>query len=198
MTINNNRLTSAFHHLGFQRYRSEIQQKQKYTHQSHTRTQMLLNTPHLPRHVCQINLCEEMSLGWIHLYWMREQLPYVGPAGNLRAVSLFPPRRQSMLPRPRHGGIKWSRDRGGALSAGTAESTHPQTHRAEQRFISLMWPAYPYVTWCYDSFLSSCLRGCGASEVNRSVDDVALNLIQRSAAQCSRRAAATGMWEKKK
>lgn len=61
------------------------------------------------------------------------RIQYVGPAGNLRAVFLFPLRRQLVKPRLRYGSTKWSEDRR-ALSVETAESAHTLT----QRFTSLM------------------------------------------------------------
>lgn len=35
-------------------------------------------------------MCEETSRGWIHLYWMTEPLPYVGPAGSWELYPYFP------------------------------------------------------------------------------------------------------------
>lgn len=163
MTVNNNRLTCQSVSLqpGLQRYRSEIHKKVKYIRQSYAHWQVLLNILYLPRHIWQINLCEEMSLGWIHLCWMTEQLPYVGPAGNLRAVSLFPLRWQPVKSRLKHGGPRRNGDRE-ALPVETAKSKRMNVHAPAQRYgICLMWPASSYVTLCCDTLLPfiSCYWG---------------------------------------
>lgn len=59
-------------------------------------------------------------------------IQYVGPAGNLRAVFLFPLRRQSVKPRLKHGSTKWSGDRR-TLSVETAESARTRSTRRGSR-----------------------------------------------------------------
>lgn len=169
MTVNNNGLTShsLLHHAGLERRRSGTQKKKSIhinliTH-THTHPGRCRRTPSTCLAVSAKLICvrrwvwdEFICAGWessshmLDLLGTWELYPYF-PRGGGRCN---PDRSVEALNGVEIGELYLWRP---LRVRGTPAYTHTHAHiqGAGHRFVFLMWPTPPYVTWRYDSFLSS-------------------------------------------